>query len=180
MRGFVESTYRLLIHRITNLKNKRLYGKVVLKLSKRFGKSSVLKWLTRYWYWKISPIPIIAVQSNLKIIEEFGHIPVRRRPILTDWLTVLVGIIAHEILLSLGWEMSQVQVLVRHSFIQLRDDYREEHKLQNINMKIRCNFTLTATNQSRTLDVYFRYIFKKVERSCNDRTMITDFEHVIN
>lgn len=97
LRSHKEIAYRFFIHRIINLKKRRLCGKVVLKQSIRFDRSAVMKFIIRYRYWKNSDVPITVVQSSLNKIEEFGHIPVRRRPISTDRPTVLVGAIAHKI-----------------------------------------------------------------------------------
>lgn len=144
----VENTYRLLIHRIISLKKRRLYGKVVLKPSIRFGSSSILKCVRRYWYWKISPVPITIDQSNLKKIEEFGQIPVKRRPISTGRLMVLVGTIA-----SFPLRTNPEQNLTKLGTIPVS---LPEDELPDINMNLGCNPTLTVANQSRTLDVYFR------------------------
>lgn len=161
----IENTYRLLIHKIISLKKRRLYGRVVLKPSIRFGSSSTLKCVRRYWYWKISPVPITIDQSSLKKIDEFGQIPVKRRPISTGRPMVLVGIIVavsrFRCRLRINSERNSARSLHAHRRISFR-----------INMEIGCDPTWTAADQSRTLDVYFRQSAqeckKKLLRSNDD------------
>lgn len=138
------------------MKKRRVYGKVVLKPSIRFGSSSMLKCVKRYRYWKISPVPITIDQSSLKKIEEFGQIPVRRRPISTGRLTVLVGIIA-----SLPFHTSSNCKCSKLRTIATRSPKDE---LLDINMNLGCGPTLTVADQSRTLDVYFRQSAQKCRK----------------
>lgn len=57
-----------------------------------------------------------------------------------------------------------------------RCTYLLKDKLQDINMKIGHGPTLTAANQSRTLDVYFCHVLRNAEKSYYDRTMIAGLD----